>query len=161
VGHTTFEGGRLTKGPFFSFPRYVAQLQELDLNKNGYYVATFRGFPATPAWLEIDLPGTTGKDHERVAKFNSQVTMELSAPDGTQVCKASGKLNQIEGVGDHHWVLTYSLNSAGFWNSDCLALKIHKNDSYTLKIVISEATESLGTLKARPLLLGGGHEPCC
>lgn len=161
LNHTAFQGGQLTKGPFFSYPRYVAQLQELDLNKNGQYSTTFSGFPASPAWLEIDLIGRTGKDHESIAAFKSQVSMELNATDGNQVCKASGQLNQIEGVGDHHWVLTYSVDSAGFWNSDCLELKIRRNQSYTLKITVAGASEALGPLRAQPLVLGGGHEPCC
>lgn len=155
---TAFQGGQLTRsrGPFFS-SLYLAQFQELDLNKNGQYTIAFRGFPASPASLDIDLVGRTGRDRESVARFNSQIAMELDAEDRSQVCKASGKLNEIRGVGDHHWVLASSMNSASFWNSDCLWLKIRKRQSYTLKITIAGATEALGPLWARPRL----STPCC
>lgn len=133
----------------------------MDLNKDGSYSATFRGFPASPAWLQIDLVEKTGKDQDYVARFSSQIIIELRAADGALVCKASGRLNQFHGVGNHHWVLTSSVDSAGFWNSDCLNLKMHKRASYTLEIIVEEATKAFGPLRARPLLLGGGHEPCC
>lgn len=156
--HTAFQGGELKKsrGPFFS-SLYLAKFQELDLNKDGQYAIVFRGFPASPAFLDLDLVGRTSGDEEFLRRFTSEITMELDRADGTSVCKATGKLNQHKGVGDHYWVLAESVDSASFWNSDCLELKIRRDRSYTLKIAVAGATEALGPLRARPQL----YTPCC
>jgi hypothetical protein len=156
--HTAFQGGQLTKsrGPFFS-SLYLAQFQALDLNKNGQYATVFRDFPASPAFLDLDLVGRVFGDKEPVTRFTSEITMELDKEDGSQVCKATGKLNEIKGVKDHHWVLASSGNSASLWNSDCLWLRIRRDQPYTLKITVTGATEALGALRAQPRL----YTPCC
>jgi hypothetical protein len=158
VSHTAFQGGQLTKsrGPLLS-SLYLAELRELDLNKNGQYTAVFRGFPASPAWLDVDLIGRTIRNEESLRRFTSTITMELGKQGASNVCKATGKLNEIKGVRDHYWVLALSGDSATFWNSDCRGLKTRRNQSYVLKITVHGATEALGPLRARPRL----YTPCC
>ena len=153
LSHTAFHGGQLSKsrGPFFS-SIYLAQFPELDLNKNGQYAIVFQGFPASPVFLDMDLVGRKSGDEEFVRRFTSEITMELDRADGTSVCKASGKLNQHKHVGEQYWVLAESVDSASFWNSDCLWLKIRRDEGYALKITVRDSTETLGPLRARPRL---------
>ncbi|SRR6266700_3189018 len=158
LSHTTFQGGQLTKsrGPFLS-SLYLAEFRELDLNENGQYATVFRGFPTSSAFMDLDLVGQTIRDEESLTRFTSEITVELDKDDGSQVCKATGKLNAIKGVGDYRWVLALSGSSASFWNSDCLWLKIRRDQSYALKITVTGTTRALGSLRARPRL----YTPCC
>jgi hypothetical protein len=153
LSHTAFQGGQLDVGPYLSFPRYVANFPELDLNKNGRYSAVFRGFPGSPASLSMNVVGRTGKDHEWLARFTPEVTMELVGEDGRQICKVGGRLN--------HWNLNYSKDTADYRHGNCDWGKIHRNRFYTLKIKVEGAKEELGVLMVRPRLAGGGHERCC
>lgn len=95
LNHAAFQGGKLTKiklAPLFY--DYLAEFQELDLNKNGQYVFEFRGFPSTPyAWLDLVLSERSGKDQNEIISFTSQVTMELDTKNGKAVCSVTGKLN--------------------------------------------------------------------
>jgi hypothetical protein len=130
--------GALDTGPYLSFPRYVANFPELDLNKNGRYSAVFRGFPGSPASLSMHVVGRTGKDHEWLAWFTPDVTMELVSEDGKQICKVGGKLN--------HWSLTYSNDTADYRHGNCDSVKIRRNRFYTLKIRVAGAKEELGRI---------------
>ena len=150
LGHTAFRGGQLTKirvARFFN--DYLAEFPELDLNKNGYYTAVFRGFPSSPAaYLDLGIIDSNSGDKESLTRFTSEIAMELHGEKGGHmICRATGKLNRIKGVVDHHWILSTSVDSASFRNSDCQGLRIQRNESYTLKITITAATEGLG----RPL----------
>lgn len=152
VSHTAFEGGQLTKirlARFFS--DYLAQFPPLDLNKNGHYTAEFRGFPASPAYLDLNFVNRSVGDKVPVRRFTSEILMELENEDGSKVCKATGKLNEVK------WEVAASGDSASFFNSDCLGLKIHRNKSYTLEITVTGANESQGPLLARPRL----YTLCC
>jgi hypothetical protein len=153
LSHRMPQRGALDTGPYLSFPRYVANFPELDLNKNGRYSAVFRGFPGSPASLSMHVVGRTGKDHEWLAWFTPDVTMELVSEDGKQICKVGGKLN--------HWSLTYSNDTADYRHGNCDSVKIRRNRFYTLKIRVAGAKEELGVLMVRPRLAGGGHERCC
>lgn len=151
LSHVAFQGGQLHKcrGPFFS-TIYLAEFQELDLNEDGQYAIQFRGFPASPVDLDIDLPDRTNGDRASLERIGSEVTMELATAAGLPVCQAHGKLNQHQGVVDHFWGLAGGPDEASFWNSDCLWLKIRRDESYILKIAVSGATPALGPLRARP-----------
>jgi hypothetical protein len=148
--HPGFQGGRLTKwrGPFFS-TNYFAEFQELDLNHDGRYTITFSGFPRSPAYLDLSL--VMGNDEKFIRQFTSEITMELNNADGTPVCTATGKLNQHQG-GDHTWILARGGEEASFWNSDCLWLKIRRDQAYTLKIAVRGSNPALGPLRARPII---------
>jgi hypothetical protein len=158
--HTAFQGGELTKTSlgWFLGPEYFANFQEVDLNKNGRYLMVFRRFPDSRAWLDLGLIGLTSRDEESLAPFTSEITMELKTEDGSQVCKATGKLNEIKGAGFHHWRLDGSRNSASLRHPDCLWLKVRRYQSHTLKITVAGATEGFGSLWAVPRLY---TPPCC
>jgi hypothetical protein len=149
--HPAFQGGKLSKwrGPFFS-TNYLAEFQELDLNKDGRYEITFRSFLASPVYLDLDL--VVGNNDKFIRQFTSDVTMELNSADGSPVCKAAGQLNQHQGVGDHFWVLAYGGDEARFWNSDCEWLKIRRDQAYTLKVAVRGSNSALGPLLARPII---------
>jgi hypothetical protein len=153
LSHTAFQGGKLTRsrGPFFT-SLYLAEFQELDLNKNGDYIMAFRGFPSGSALLDIDLIGRSIRDEALVERSISRVTLELDKEDGGHVCKAAGLLNQIRGIQDHHWVLAASADSLSLWNPDCVELKLRRSRAYTLKIRVEGANQASGPLKARPRL---------
>src|SRR5215471_16099888 len=113
LGHPAFQGGQLYKsrGLFFS-TNYLAEFQELDLNQDGQYSIAFRDFPSSPVYLDINLVGRTSRDLEFIQRFSSQVAMELDRADGVSVCRAAGKLNQHQGVGNHIWVLVFAVDEA-------------------------------------------------
>lgn len=159
LSHTAFQGGQLTKIRVARFASdYLAQFPELDLNKNGYYAAVFRGFPSSPAaYLDLGVIDRNSGNKEPLTRFTSEIVMELDGEKGGQICRATGKLNQIKGVVRHHWILSTSVDSASFWNSDCQGLKIQRNQSYTLKVTVTAATEGLGPTLARPRL----YTVCC
>jgi hypothetical protein len=159
VSHGAFQGGQLTKSSLGRFlgSEYCVQFQELDLNKNGQYSIAFRGFPDSRAWFDFGLVGRTSRDHESVARFTSQITVELDRAHGSRICKATGKLNEIKGAGLHDWRLD-ARDSSSFANADCLWLKLRRNQPHTLKITVAGATEALGSLLARPRLY---TPPCC
>jgi hypothetical protein len=155
---TAFQGGELTKTSlgWFLGPEYFAKFQEVDLNKNGQYLIAFRGFPDSRAWLDLGLIGLTSRDEESLTRFTSEITMELKREDGSQVCKVTGKLNEIKGAGSHHWRLDGS--SASLRHPDCLWLKLRRYQPHTLKITVAGATEGFGSLWALPRLY---TPPCC
>jgi hypothetical protein len=153
LSHPAFQGGRLHKSRAIFFSTiYLAEFQELDLNKDGQYSIVFRGFPASPVYLDLNLVGRTGRDREFLRRFTSEVAMELDKADGVSVCKAAGKLNQHQGIGDHFWVLASAVDEARFWNSDCSWLKIRRDQAYTLKITVRGSNPALGPLRAHPIL---------
>ena len=149
LNHAAFQGGKLTRiklAPLFY--DYLAEFQELDLNKNGQYVFEFRGFPSTPyAWLDLLLSERSGNDQNEIISFTPQVTMELDTKDGKRICRVTGKLN-------HEW----HLESHTFRNPACISnVNIKRSQSYVLKITVEDAKENLGTLPARPRL----YTVCC
>jgi hypothetical protein len=153
LSHIPFQGGQLHKsrGLFFS-TIYLADFQELDLNKDGQYEITFRGFPDSPVFVDLEVVGPTAGEEKLLRQFTPDITLELNEAHGTPVCKATGKLNQHYGVVDHNWVLAPNRGSGYFWNSDCLWLKIRRDQAYMLRITVRAATETLGSLRARPRL---------
>ena len=152
----TFQGGELTKGPLFSYPRYHARLPLVDLGQDGTYSAKFSGFPVRDVSIELELPGKTYRDSHQVTSRHSGLSLALEDASGKIVCRASGQLNQINNV-EHHWVLTGSYDFAALWNSDCVDLKLNPRETYKLTITV-EGAEGETSLGARPLLAGGGIE---
>ena len=153
LGQPAFQGGQLHKirGPFFS-TNYLAEFRELDLNKDGQYEVTFRGFPRSPVYLDLNLVGRTGRDREFLRRFTSEVAVELNKPDGVPVCKAAGRLNQHQGIGDRIWVLASAVDEARLWNSDCSLLTIRREQAYVLRITVRNSKPALGSLLAQPIL---------
>ncbi len=152
-----FQGGELSKGSFFSYPRYHAKLPPVDLGHNGNYSVTFSGFPVRDdVSIELDLPGKTYKDSHEVSSRNSTLSLVLEDVSGKNICRASGQLKHINNAA-HHWVLAASNDFAGLWNSDCINLTLNPREVYTLTVTVDGA-EGDTSLPARPILKGGGIE---
>jgi hypothetical protein len=111
-------GGKLTHwrgpDPFLFHTNYVAEFPPLDLNKNSRYDVTFRGFPASPVYMSLKL--LVGNNEGFIRQFSSDITLEFAAADGSSVCKAAGRLNELRGgTADHIWVLGHGGHEASFW----------------------------------------------
>jgi hypothetical protein len=151
-----FQGGELSKGSLFSYPRFHGRLPMLDLGKTGRYSATFHGFPVHDAWIELELVDKTYKDLDPANSLNSIVSLRIEGDKGRVVCSASSSLKQI-GSAEHHWVLTGNADFARLWNSDCMDLNLGVHETYTVSLTV-EAADTQNTLYAHPILLGGGIE---
>jgi hypothetical protein len=150
--HPAFQGGTLRKirGPLFT-TNYFGHFQELDLNKEGSYVAVFRGFPSSHAYLDLMLIGRASVDREFLLQLTTEVVMELDKANGTPVCRAAGRLGQHV-WGSHAWALNPGWEQGSFSHAGCHLLKLRREELYTLKITVKGANEALGPLRVYPLL---------
>ena len=144
--------GAIHDSGVFSYPRYHVDLNPASLSEDGEHRYVFTGVPPEEMWLQFDVVGKTAQDATVLGSLTTQISVRLSDDQGSVLCTASGT------PANRAWILTYSVDYAGFYNPSCTKLRMNRRKSYTLQLEVKGADANSPKAFLRPTLLGGGNE---
>jgi hypothetical protein len=153
--HTwAFHGdGNIHSGILF-YPKHVVTFSEIPLFKTGEYQFRFKGVPSEELSLEFNVVGKAWNDATQLTGLNTQIQATLADDRGRVICAASG--SPTAGVEKEKWILTYTSDSAAFYNLNCLNIQFRKNTSYVLKVRLDNVDSRSPKANLVPTLSGGG-----
>ena len=82
--------------------------------------------------------------------MSTAVSVRIADVHGRTVCSASGPLKD--------WVLTGSVQYAGYWHRNCRDVRFHEGMSYTMTLTVGRESPDSAPLTIVPRLQGGGNE---
>jgi hypothetical protein len=130
------------------YPRYFITFDEIDLCSSREYEFAVKGMPPTELTFEFLL---RGRFEEQVLK-NCKAHLSVSIiQDGERVVLSfSGPVKE--------WLLSRSAIENNLWHPDGRDIPFSPRKTYTIRIEVSATEMSSTSLRARPILRGGGIE---
>jgi hypothetical protein len=162
ASHTwRFQGdGRLRyRGPLR--PSYRLTLPAILSNRTGTYQYRFQGFPSEgDVNFSLGVVGGTAANRREMETLKTRIEVNLTSGDGHQVCGASGVPGGAPWAENQggRWMLETGPNDANLWHPKCVHFQIHRRDSYTLTINLTDVDSESSAPVLVPTIEGGGSE---
>ena len=150
--------GEFSDRGFFAYPRYVATFSDISLNEVSEHRFHFRGLPGEEMRLVLYLKGRsvdTFAEREPLEHLKTTIEAHLTDGHGGEACHGSGQPES--GERDGIWVLM-SGGANGYWHANCIRVRVHPNESYTLMIRVTSTDPNGEKVVVTPKFEGGGIE---